>query len=176
MKFTSRITVQGIKGSKGQLESGQAYDSTKIYVQTDLDDSKGMGKGFATVEYNFGTSDEYHKFKHLPFPIDCDADLKLSPTARPRRRRSSACARWKSPSRSKGPEMDCRPCWYVQALDDGAFLAPDGEGGIVMVHLLAHAVPFETREAAVHAAVDHFDGQASLIQLYQPMTCEEFIQ
>ena len=29
---------------------------------------------------------------------------------------------------------------------------------------------------AVHAAVDHFDGQASLIQLYQPMTCEEFIQ
>ena len=26
--------------------------------------------------------------------------------------------------------MDCRPCWYVQSLDDGAFLAPDGEGGI----------------------------------------------
>jgi hypothetical protein len=24
--------------------------------------------------------------------------------------------------------------------------------------------------------VDHFDGQASLIQLYQPMTCEDFIQ
>lgn len=71
--------------------------------------------------------------------------------------------------------MDCRPCWYVQSLDDGAFLAPDGEGGIVMVHLLANAVPFETREAAVNAAVDHFDGQASLIQLYQPMTCEEFI-
>lgn len=77
MKFTSRITVQGIKGSKGQLESGQTYDSTKIYVQTDLDDSKGMGKGFATVEYNFGTSDEYHKFKHLRFPIDCDAELEI---------------------------------------------------------------------------------------------------
>ena len=43
MKFTSRITVQGIKGSKGTLESGQAYDSTKIYVQTALDDTKGMG-------------------------------------------------------------------------------------------------------------------------------------
>ena len=46
-------------------------------MQTDLDDSKGMGKGFATVEYNFGTSDEYHKFKHLPFPIDCDAELEI---------------------------------------------------------------------------------------------------
>ena len=77
MRFTSRVTVQGIKGSKGTLESGQAYDSTKIYVQTALDDSKGMGKGFATAEYNFGTSDEYHKYKHLPFPIDCDAELEI---------------------------------------------------------------------------------------------------
>jgi hypothetical protein len=77
MKFTSRITVQGIKGSKGTLESGQAYDSPKIYVQTDLDDSKGMGKGFATVEYGFGTSDEYQKYKHLPFPIECEAELEI---------------------------------------------------------------------------------------------------
>ena len=36
-----------------------------------------LGKGFATEENNFGTSDEYHKFKHLPFPIDCDAELEI---------------------------------------------------------------------------------------------------
>ena len=42
--------------------------------------------------------------------------------------------------------------------------------------LLAHAVPFDTREAAIHAAVDHLDGRASLIQLYQPLSCEEFVQ
>lgn len=77
MKFTSRITVQGIKGSKGQLENGTPYDSTKIYVLTGLDDSKGMGKGSATVEYTFGTSEEYQKYKHLPFPIECDAELEL---------------------------------------------------------------------------------------------------
>jgi hypothetical protein len=77
MKFNSRITVQGIKGSKGVLESGQPYDSTKIYVQTGLDDSKGLGKGFSTVEYGFGTSDEYHKLKHLPFPVDFDAELEI---------------------------------------------------------------------------------------------------
>jgi hypothetical protein len=70
--------------------------------------------------------------------------------------------------------MDCRPCWYVQSLEDSTFLAPDGEGGVVTVNLLAHAGPFETKEAAIHAAVDHFDGQASLIQLYQLLTCEEF--
>lgn len=77
MKFTSRITISGVKGSKGKLESGQEYDSTKIYVQTGLDDSRGMGKGFATAEYNFGTSEEFHKLKHLPFPLDADAQLEI---------------------------------------------------------------------------------------------------
>lgn len=77
MKFSTRITVTGIKGSKGKLESGQEYDSTKIYVQTELDDSKGMGKGTASIEYGFGTSDEYHKYKHLPFPLDCDAEMEI---------------------------------------------------------------------------------------------------
>lgn len=71
--------------------------------------------------------------------------------------------------------MECRPCWYVQSLDDGAFLAPDGEGGVVTVQLLAQAVPFDTREAALHAAVDHLDGQASLIQLFKLVTCEDLL-
>ncbi|CAM3898100.1 hypothetical protein EV679_2543 [Kerstersia gyiorum] len=77
MKFNTRITIAGVKGSKGKLESGQEYDSTKIYVQTDLDDSKGMGKGFATVEYNYGTSEEFHKLKHLPFPLVAEAELEI---------------------------------------------------------------------------------------------------
>lgn len=77
MKFNTRITIAGVKGSKGKRESGQEYDSTKIYVQTDLDDSKGMGKGFATVEYNYGTSEEFHKLKHLPFPLVAEAELEI---------------------------------------------------------------------------------------------------
>jgi hypothetical protein len=77
MKFSSRITVTGIKASKGNLENGTPYDSTKLYVKTDLDDSKSMAKGSATAEYAFGTSDEYHKYKHLPFPIECDAELEI---------------------------------------------------------------------------------------------------
>lgn len=72
--------------------------------------------------------------------------------------------------------MDCRPCWYVQSLEDGAFLAPDGEGGVITMNMLADAVPFESREAAIHAAVDHLDGNASLIKLYLPMTSEECLE
>jgi hypothetical protein len=70
--------------------------------------------------------------------------------------------------------MECRPCWYVQSVDDGAFLAPDGEGGVVPVAMLSDAVAFDSREAATHAAVDHLDGRAMLIQLFQPITCEAF--
>ena len=72
--------------------------------------------------------------------------------------------------------MNFRPCWYVQSIDDCSFLAPDGEGGVINVNLLANAVPFDNREAAVSAAVDHLDSRASLIQLYLPFSCEEFIQ
>ena len=50
------------------------------------------------------------------------------------------------------------------------FLAPDGEGGVVVVNFLIDAVPFENREAAVIAAVDHLDGLASVTQIYKPVS------
>ena len=63
--------------------------------------------------------------------------------------------------------MDCRPCWFVQSVEDGSFLAPDGLGGAKSVQLLAEAVPFLNYRSAIQAAVDYFDGQASVIQSFQ---------
>lgn len=79
MKLTTRITVTGMKKSKGTLENGNPYDSTKLYAMTDLDDRKGNGMGAATVEYTFGTSEEFDKFKHLAqsFPVECEAELEI---------------------------------------------------------------------------------------------------
>lgn len=85
MKFASRVTITGIKSSKGTLENGNAYDSTKVYVQTDLDDSKGTGKGSATVEYTWGTSDNYATVKHLPFPIVADVEMEIVTNGRTQR-------------------------------------------------------------------------------------------
>lgn len=65
MKFTNRVTVTGMKASKGAMENGTAYDSTKVYVSTELDSSKDQGAGSATAEYNFNKSDEFPKYKHL---------------------------------------------------------------------------------------------------------------
>lgn len=70
-----KVKVTGIKGSKGTMENGTAFDSTKVYIETRLDDSKGTQKGSATVEYNFGKADEFDKMKHLPLPFFADVEF-----------------------------------------------------------------------------------------------------
>jgi hypothetical protein len=65
MKFTSTIKVTGMKFSKGTMDNGQAFDSTKVFVETDLDSSKDTAFGTATAEYGLGKADEYQKYKHL---------------------------------------------------------------------------------------------------------------
>lgn len=82
MKFTSQVKVLGMKASKGTLENGNPYDSTKVYVETGLDDSKGNAKGFSAVEYGLGTSDEYNKYKHLPFPFMAEVTLEIVTTGK----------------------------------------------------------------------------------------------
>lgn len=80
MRFPARVIISGVKRSKGVLETGQAYDSTKVYVQTSLDDSKGNGAGSATVEYAWGQSDNYEKIAHLfkgGKPVEFDAELEI---------------------------------------------------------------------------------------------------
>lgn len=76
MKFKSNVTVLGMKASKGSFE-GTDYDSTKVYVVTDLDTSKGTAVGCSTAEYVLGKSEEFDKYKHLPFPIMGEADLEI---------------------------------------------------------------------------------------------------
>jgi hypothetical protein len=77
MKFNTKLQVVGMKASKGTLENGQAYDSTKVYALVDLDDSKGNAKGMAVAEYAFGTADQFNGFKHLPFPFLADVELEM---------------------------------------------------------------------------------------------------
>lgn len=78
MKFTNRVQVLGMKASKGVIEeSGQAYDSTKVYVLADLDIRSGNAKGQACTEYSLGVAEDFQKFKHLSFPFDADAEFEI---------------------------------------------------------------------------------------------------
>jgi len=77
MKMQTEITVVGMKSSKGKLDNGQEYDSTKAFCLTDLDNRKGTSKGQGVAEYNIGDSTEFDKFKHLPFPFKATADVEI---------------------------------------------------------------------------------------------------
>lgn len=77
MKMQTTVTVVGMKSSKGTMDNGQAFDSTKAYVLTDLDSRKGTAKGQGAAEVNLGDSTEFEKFKHLPFPFQANADVEI---------------------------------------------------------------------------------------------------
>lgn len=77
MKFQTEVTVVGMKSSKGTMDNGQAYDSTKAFCLLDLDARKGNAKGQSAGEFNIGDSTEFDKFKHLPFPFKATADAEM---------------------------------------------------------------------------------------------------
>lgn len=66
-----------MKASKGTMENGTVFDSTKVYTETPLDESKGTAKGFASAEFTLGLAAEFEKYKHLPFPFDAVAELEI---------------------------------------------------------------------------------------------------
>ena len=66
-----------MKASKGQLENGTGYDSTKVYALIGLDDSKGTAKGMSATEFNLGTSAEYESYKHLSFPFTAEVEMEM---------------------------------------------------------------------------------------------------
>lgn len=77
MKIQTKISVVGMKASKGHMDNGTAFDSTKIFCLVDMDDRRGKAKGQGIAEYNIGLSDEYDKFSHLSFPFDAIADVEV---------------------------------------------------------------------------------------------------
>lgn len=77
MRIQTQFKVLGMKASKGTMDNGNPYDSTKIYVETSLDDSKGTAKGFSAAEYTLGKAAEFEKYKHLPFPFMANVDVEM---------------------------------------------------------------------------------------------------
>lgn len=70
-----QVTITGAKSSKGEME-GRPYDSTKIYVQTRMDPSKGTMVGTATEQYDWGLSDNFELLKNLKFPLQANVDFE----------------------------------------------------------------------------------------------------
>ena len=76
MKFTSQVKVLGMRKFNDEIE-GKSYNFTKVFVETDLDDSSGNAIGFASSEYPIGDASEFEKYKHLPYPFMADATIEI---------------------------------------------------------------------------------------------------
>lgn len=77
MEVKAELMVLGAKSFKGDVE-GKPYDSTTLFVVMDVSERGGNTVGQNVVEMKFGKSDEFEKFKHLPFPCKAELLLKLT--------------------------------------------------------------------------------------------------
>ncbi len=76
-----QVIITGAKSSKGDYE-GRPFDSTKIYVQTMMDPSKGTMVGTASEQYDWGTSENFETLKGLKFPISANVDFEQVTTGK----------------------------------------------------------------------------------------------
>lgn len=85
MRFETKLTIVGMKRSKGQLDNGTAYDSTKVFALIGMDDRKGDARGQSVADYNIGDSGEFEKFADVPLPFDAVADVEIVTTGKTQR-------------------------------------------------------------------------------------------
>lgn len=86
MQFTTHGKVTGMKMFKDTVE-GKAYDTTKLFIETDLDSSQGTALGYASSEYPFADSSEFMKLKHMTFPFMADITIELVTTGKMQKQR-----------------------------------------------------------------------------------------
>ncbi|MEL4297701.1 hypothetical protein [Acinetobacter ursingii] len=77
MKFTTEVTITGAKQYNNMID-GVKHDFTKLFVMTELSDQSGVGQ--ATVEYKWGTSDNYKKIQDKDFPFLAKASMEIVTT------------------------------------------------------------------------------------------------
>ena len=77
MKFTTEVTITGAKQYNNVID-GVKHDFTKLFVMTELSDQSGVGQ--ATVEYKWGTSDNYKKIQDKDFPFAAKASMEIVTT------------------------------------------------------------------------------------------------
>ncbi len=74
MQFKSDVVVTAFKASKGEME-GKPYDSTKVYIETQMQAGE-RSKGIIATEYTWGTSANYEQIEKLEPPFKAQAVMQ----------------------------------------------------------------------------------------------------
>lgn len=77
MKFTTESLITGAKAYNNTID-GVQHNFTKLFVMTDLADQSGVGA--ATVEYKWGSADNFKKIIDLDFPLKAKLSMEIVTT------------------------------------------------------------------------------------------------
>lgn len=77
MSFTQKVQVVGVKRSKGTLDNGTEFDSTKAFIILPMDTRKGDALGASAEGFNIGTSVEFERWKDVKFPCLADGTFEM---------------------------------------------------------------------------------------------------
>lgn len=76
MPMTVKRVVKAMSKFKGDVE-GKHFDNTKVYIEVNLDPTKGTMRGAVTQEYKTtDTSALYDRFAHVQLPAEFEIDFE----------------------------------------------------------------------------------------------------
>ncbi|ERE14014.1 hypothetical protein [Pseudogulbenkiania ferrooxidans] len=76
MQFQTQLKILGAKRFKDTVD-GTLYDTTKLFVEVNLNDNNGNAVGSASSEMQWGTSDNFAKISALSFPFLALCDMEM---------------------------------------------------------------------------------------------------
>ena len=74
--FTQRLRVSGAIKKDWTNEEGKRFQSTRLYISTSLDASKGDQFGQAAAEYIWGDASNYDRIPHPKEGFDADVTFE----------------------------------------------------------------------------------------------------
>ena len=75
-QFTQRVRISGAIKKDWTSEDGKRFQSTRLYISTSLDSSKGDQFGQATAEYIWGEAANYDRIPHHKDGFEADVTFE----------------------------------------------------------------------------------------------------
>lgn len=80
-QFTKQAAIKGVSFFADKID-GDMINSGAVFIEEELDNSKGRAKGFRTVEYRCPDSELPKALIHNTFPVMCEVTFELTTSKR----------------------------------------------------------------------------------------------
>lgn len=76
MQVKNTMIVKGVSFFDGSID-GKEFNSASVFIEEQMDESKGNSKGYRTVEHKCTSADVVKRVIHNGFPAKCEIVLDL---------------------------------------------------------------------------------------------------